>query len=36
MHYDGIRNNRWTKEKAIYDKMEAEEKKGKCPFGFGK
>jgi hypothetical protein len=36
MHYDGIRNNRWTKEKAIYDKMEAEEKKGKCPFGFGR
>ena len=35
-HYDGIRNNRWSKEKALSDKMDAEEKKGKCPFGFGR
>ena len=33
-YYDGTRNNRWAKEKALADKMDLEEKKGKCPFGF--
>jgi hypothetical protein len=36
MHYEGVRNLRYTKDKAISDKMDAEEKKGKCPFGFGR
>ena len=34
--YSGTRNNRWAKEKALADKMDSEEKKGKCPFGFGR
>jgi len=33
---DGIRNLRWKKAKAAADKMDADEKKSKCPFGFGK
>ena len=36
MHYEGVRNNRYSKDKAVSDKMDAEEKKGKCPFGFGR
>ena len=32
----GVRNTRWAKEKALADKMDSEEKKGKCPFGFGR
>ena len=35
-YHDGVRNNRWTKDKAVSDKMNAEERKGKCPFGFGR
>ena len=34
-YYDSTRNSRWAKEKALADKMDSEEKKGKCPFGFG-
>ena len=33
---DGIRNLRWKKAKALADKMDADEKKSKCPFGFGR
>lgn len=33
---DGIRNLRWKKAKAAADKMDADEKKSKCPFGFGR
>ena len=36
MHYEGVRNLRYRKDKEISDKMDAEEKKGKCPFGFGR
>jgi hypothetical protein len=33
---NGLRNNRWKKDKAAADKMDADEKKSKCPFGFGR
>lgn len=36
MHYEGVRNNRYSKDKSLAEKMDAEEKKGKCPFGFGR
>ena len=36
MYYEGIRNVKYSKDKAMSNKMDAEEKKGKCPFGFGR
>lgn len=36
MHYEGTRNNRYRKDKDLAKKLDAEEKKGKCPFGFGR
>jgi len=36
MVYEGTRNARYRKEKAFQDNIDKEEKKAKCPFGFGR